>query len=129
MAYSRCGWIVPQVYRAFSSIDLSRARREAIPELFAERANVGCRINSSREADLRRRQSVRQRQPRNQCLEPGADLEAIPMIWHLLNGDDVLRFKGFAEILRGRRLWRPKSLNDEGRVDQDATDRCRDDPD
>ena len=51
------------------------------------------------------------------------------MIWHLLNGDDVLRFKGFAEILRGRRLWRPKSLNDEGRVDQDATDRCRDDPD
>jgi hypothetical protein len=58
-----------------------------------------------------------------------ADLEAIPMMWHLLNGDDVLRFKGFAEILRGSRLRRPKSLNEEGRVDQDTTDRCRDDPD
>ena len=29
-----------------------------------------------------------------------ADLEAIPMMWHLLNGDNVLRFKDFAEIVR-----------------------------
>ena len=32
-----------------------------------------------------------------------ADLEAIPMMWHLLNGDNVLRFKDFAEIVRPRR--------------------------
>jgi len=50
-------------------------------------------------------------------------------MWHLLNGDDVLRFKDFADILRRRRLCRPKLLNEEGRVDQDATDRRRDDPD
>jgi hypothetical protein len=32
-----------------------------------------------------------------------ADLEAIPMMWHLLNGDNVLRFEDFAEIVRPRR--------------------------
>jgi hypothetical protein len=31
-----------------------------------------------------------------------ADLEAIPMMGHLLNGDNVLRFKDFAEIVRPR---------------------------
>ena len=58
-----------------------------------------------------------------------ADLEAIPMMWHLLNGDNVLRFKDFPEIVRSRQLWRPKPLNEEGSVDQEATDRRRDDPD
>ena len=36
-----------------------------------------------------------------------ADLEAIPMMWHLVNGDNVLRFKDFAEIVRPRRLTAP----------------------
>ena len=29
-----------------------------------------------------------------------ADLEAIPMLWHILNGDIVLRFKDFAKIVQ-----------------------------
>lgn len=41
-----------------------------------------------------------------------ADLEAIPMMWHLLNGDNVLRFKDFAEIVRPRR---PTTSPKEGR--------------
>ncbi len=36
-----------------------------------------------------------------------ADLEAIPMMWHLVNGDNVLRFKDFAGIVRPRRLTAP----------------------
>ena len=31
-----------------------------------------------------------------------ADLEAIPMLWHLLNGDNVLRFQDFVEIVRSK---------------------------
>ena len=29
-----------------------------------------------------------------------ADLQSTPMLWHLVNGDTVLRFKDFAEIIR-----------------------------
>jgi len=41
-----------------------------------------------------------------------ADLEAIPMMWHLVNGDNVLRFKDFAEIVRPRR---PTASSKKGR--------------
>jgi len=41
-----------------------------------------------------------------------ADLEAIPMMWHLVNGDNVLCFKDFAEIVRPRR---PSASSNKGR--------------
>jgi len=41
-----------------------------------------------------------------------ADLEAIPMMWHLLNGDNVLRFNDFAEIVRPTR---PTASSKKGR--------------
>jgi len=34
-----------------------------------------------------------------------ANLQTIPMLWHLLNGDNVLRFKDFAEIARPARSY------------------------
>jgi hypothetical protein len=41
-----------------------------------------------------------------------AHLEAIPMMWHLLNGDNVLCFKNFVEIVRPRR---PTASSKKGR--------------
>jgi hypothetical protein len=38
-----------------------------------------------------------------------ADLRSIPMLWHLVNGDAVLRFKDFAEVIQFPSAIRPRS--------------------
>jgi len=38
-----------------------------------------------------------------------ADLGSIPMLWHLVNGDAVLRFKDFAEVIQFPAAIRPRS--------------------
>ncbi len=38
-----------------------------------------------------------------------ADLRSIPMLWHLANGDSVLRFKDFAEIIRLQSTRHPRA--------------------
>jgi hypothetical protein len=37
-----------------------------------------------------------------------AKLRSIPMLWHLVNGDTVLRFKDFAEIIRPQSTKQPR---------------------